>query len=155
MRYLANKKFALMKTIFYFLFVSILVLGCNSDDVRQDQNPNLVNLSFSVDYNLTLPQYSQLNFEGNSFQDYSLGITGINVYYIGNNQYFVYELTDPNHPVVECSTLVVNGLTASCQCDDDNEYNVVNGQQTAGAQGQYSLRAYRAVRNGDILNISN
>ena len=144
-----------MKQIALLLCFILVLVSCNSDDVRQDQNPNLVNLSFSVDYNLTLPQYTQLNFEGNSFQDYSLGITGINIYYIGNKQYFAYELTDPNHPVTECSTLVVNGITARCQCDDNNAYNVVNGQQTEGAQGQYSLRAYRATRNGDILNISN
>ncbi len=133
----------------------VLLVGCSTEDSNTDRNPNLVDLNFSITYNLTLPQYNQLNFPGNSFQDYSIGITGINVYYLSNNQYIAFELTDPNHPIVDCSTLVVNGIEARCQCEDNNIYNLVSGEQTAGAQGQYTLKPYRATRSGDVLTISN
>ena len=143
-----------MKYFLAPLIFLVLLVSCSSEDSSTDRNPNLVDLNFNISYNLTLPQYNQLNFPGNSFQDYNIGITGINVYYLSNNQYIAFELTDPNHPLVDCSTLVVNGIEASCQCED-NVYNLISGEQTAGAQGQYTLKPYRIERNGDVITISN
>ena len=143
------------KALLLFILLCVLI-GCNTDDSALDNNPNLVDLGFTRDYNLTLPQYNQLNFPGNQLQDYSVGISGINIFYIGNDQYRVFELTDPNHQVSDCSTLIVTqGLTARCQCEDGNEYNLNSGEQTAGEGGQYILRQYRARLNGDILTVSN
>ena len=145
----------MMKNLFIATLLIAILSSCSTDDSARDNNPNLVDLNFGAVYNLTLPQYNQLNFEGNSFQDYSVGISGINIFYIGNDQYLAFELSDPNHPVSDCSMLVVTGLTARCQCDDNNAYNLTNGQQTEGGPGTYSLRMYRAELNGDILTVSN
>lgn len=144
-----------MKQLLALFICVVLFVSCSTDSADNDRNPNLIDLNFNISYNLTLPQYNQLNFTGNSFQDYGIGITGINVYYLSNNQYIAFELSDPNHPVIECSTLVVNGIEARCQCDDNNVYNLISGEQTAGTQGQFTLKPYRAVRNGDVLTISN
>lgn len=141
------KRLWLLSPLFFILF------GCSSDDDLR-QNPYLPNLNFSVQFDLSLPEYNQLNFPGNKFITRNYGINGIVIYNLNNDQYLAYELTDPNHPPQACSVLVVNAAEASCTCGDGNKYTIVTGEPTAGA-GEYSLKPYRAVRTGNVLEISN
>ena len=64
-----------------------------------------------------------------------------------------FELTDPNHPPSSCSGMTVNGVIASCGCDD-NKYNVITGELSEG-EGQYTMKPYRVSRNGNILEVFN
>lgn len=142
-----------MKKIIVLLLFTFL-LACDDSDGRQ-QNPFLIDISFQVDLNTNLPQYSNLNFPSNYIIDNSLGIRGVIVYNLGNNQLVAYELADPNHELRPCSTLTVSGITASCPCEDDiNTYNILTGQPQSG-EGRYGLKAYRAVRSGSIVRVSN
>lgn len=127
--------------------------GCSSDDgIRQ--NPYLPELNFTVNFDLNLPEYNQLNFPGNKYVTRNYGINGIVIYNLNNDQYLAFELTDPNHIPQPCSSLEVNGTEASCSCGDRNKYTIITGQQIAG-NGEYSLKPYRVVRNGSVLQISN
>ncbi len=128
--------------------------SCSKDDGPRNNNPNLADIGVNLTLELNLPQYNQLNFPGNSFVTGLQGIKGIVIYNIDNTQYTAHEISDPNHPPSACSAAQIEGITATCSCDDGNAYNIVTGQRVAG-EGQYSLRAYQIVREGGVLRITN
>lgn len=143
-----------MRKISFLFPVFFLLFSCSPDDVHRETNPYLVDLNFSFQLDLNLPQYNKLNYPGNSFITYNHGINGIVIYNLNNSQYLAFELTDPNHPVADCSLLEVNGTEVFCNCEDGNIYTIITGQQIAG-EGEYSLKPYRVERIGDVLRISN
>jgi hypothetical protein len=128
-------------------------LGCSGDDELR-QNPYLPNLNFSLQLDLSLPEYNQLNFPGNKFVTRNYGLNGIVIYNFNNDQYMAFELTDPNHVPQACSQLSVTGTEAKCSCGDGNVYTIITGQQIAGS-GEYSLKPYRVEKRGGVLRISN
>jgi hypothetical protein len=142
-----------MKRILLLFPLFFTILGCSSDD-EINRNPYLPHLNFSVQFDLSLPEYNQLNFPGNKFITRNYGINGIVIYNLNNDQYLAYELTDPNHVPQPCSALIVNGTEATCSCGDGNKYTIITGEQIAGT-GQYTLKPYRVVRSGSVLEISN
>ena len=142
-----------MKRFLYLIFLIPVILSCSGDDDIRN-NPYLPDLNFSVRFDLSLPEYNQLNFPGNSFTTYNYGINGIVIYNLNNDQYMAFELTDPNHVIQECSVMTVKGTEAICSCNDGNKYTIVTGQQIAG-EGQYPLKPYRVVRQGNVLEVSN
>lgn len=143
-----------MKKILLGLIISVFLVGCSTDDNNRLNNPNLPDLNFRIQLNLDLPEYNNLQYPGNSYSTYSNGIKGIVVYNINNSQYTAFELSDPNHPPSNCSAMQVTGITAKCQCDDGNEYNIVTGELTAG-EGQYTLKPYRIERRGNVIEVYN
>lgn len=142
-----------MKRFLYIFCLIPLLLGCSGDDEIRN-NPYLPNLNFSVRFDLDLPEYNRLRFPGNHFETYKYGINGIVIYNLNNEQYMAFELTDPNHVIQDCSIMTVNGIEAICSCDDGNKYTIVTGQLIAG-EGNYSLKPYRVVRQGNVLEVSN
>lgn len=141
------------KTLLGFI-ISVFLVGCSTDDNNRVNNPNLPDLNFRLQLNLDLPEYNNLQYPGNSYSTYSNGIKGIVVYNINNSQYTAFELSDPNHPPNNCSAMQVTSITAKCQCDDGNEYNIVTGELTAG-EGQYTLKPYRIERRGNVIEVYN
>lgn len=142
-----------MRKIFLYLLLSLPFLSCSGDDEIR-QNPYLQDIRFSARFDLNLPEYNQLNYNGNHFVTNRYGLKGIVIYRFTENQYMAFELTDPNHVPQSCSILTVNGIEASCSCGDGNIYSIITGQLVAG-EGQYSLKPYRAVLRGNILEVSN
>lgn len=144
---------SMLKKYLFLLICGIILSSCSPEDEIRS-NPYLTNISFRVNLNLSLPEYNALNFPGNSYVTYIEGINGIVVYNINNTQYAAFELSDPNHPLQSCSELSVNGIIASCNCNDGNSYNILTGELSAGT-GQYSLKPYRVRKSGNILEIYN
>lgn len=139
-----------------FLPIFLLIFtfsGCSSDDDLR-RNPYLPHLNFSVNFDLSLPEYNQLNFPGNKFVTRNYGINGIVIFNLNNDQYMAFELTDPNHVPQACSSLTVEGTQATCNCGDGNKYEVITGQPLTG-EGKHTLKPYRVERIGDVLRISN
>ncbi|BAO54976.1 hypothetical protein [Nonlabens marinus] len=137
-----------------FLFAALVMLSCESDDGRRG-NPFLIDISFQASLNTDLPQYSSLNFAGNSVIVRNQGIRGFVIYSLGNNQYSAFELSDPNHAPNSCSTMTVSGLTATCPCpEDSNSYDITFGQPKSGS-GEYGMKAYRVNRSGSTIVVSN
>lgn len=132
----------------------LLILSSCSDDDELRNNPYLPDLNFRFQIDLNLPQYNNLNFPGNSFIHYNYGMNGVVIYNLNNSQFLAFELTDPSHVPSSCSILEVNGIEASCNCDDGNTYSIITGQLLKG-QGQYTLKPYRVNRVGNVLEISN
>ena len=142
-----------MKKTISFLFLFLALVACSSSDDNFRNNPNLPDLNFRLQLNLSLPEYNDLQFAGNSYVTYTYGVKGIVIYNINNSQYVAFELSDPNHPPSECSGMTVEGVIASCNCDD-NKYNVITGELSEG-EGQYTMKPYRIQRSGNVIEVWN
>ena len=145
-----------MKKIAFFLLISLGLLSCSSnDDNNNNQNPYLVIPPVNFSLNLNLPEYTDLKFPGNSIIYTSQGIKGIVIYCVTDDLYTASELSDPNHNPSSCSKMQVVGIIATCPCDDGNKNDIVTGQFTPTNNEKYPMIQYRAVRNGDIVEVYN
>lgn len=145
-----------MKNIFYSIFIIFFVACSNNDEIKN--NPNIPDYNFNTGslINTDLPQFSQLKFANNYITLYdSFGVNGIVLYHLGGEQYVAYELTDPNHTPNSCSTLTVEGIIATCSCDDGNSYEILGGLGREGTTGEYTLKPYFTETSGSIIRIFN
>ncbi len=129
-----------------------------NDDDNLTDNPNIPNAVFDTGsaINTSLPQYNQLQFPGNFviLNNSNYGINGIVVYFSGGD-YSAFELSDPNHSLNSCSVLSVEGVIATCTCEDGNSYEILNGSPNEGTSGQYYLKRYFVEVNGNIIRVYN
>ena len=135
----------------------LVVFACGSDDNGNNPNNNNPNVNqppvnFSI--NLTLPEYNVLLFPGNSVTFNGQGVRGVVVYNVNNTLYTAFDLTDPNHAPNNCSKMTVEGIIATCQCNDDNSYDIVTGQHQSSEQS-YPMLQYFVQRDGDVITVSN
>lgn len=148
-----------MKKIALVLILCLTLSSCNKNDDNIIQNNlYLPNYSFNTGttINLSLPQYADLQFPNNYVTLGSpYGINGIVVYYAGGNNYSAFELSDPNHELRNCSTLTVEGVLATCDCDDSKTYDILTGQPQEGTTGIYGLKRYFVEKTGDIIRVWN
>jgi len=140
-----------------FLVCFALILSCSGDD--NQNNPFLPNVSINFQINLNLPQFNSLRFPGGVFVDRTAGrgIKGVIIYNQNDQQFFAYELSDPNvSPSLACSTLMVEGTRASSNCDGNERiYEIASfGQQIQG-EGGFGLLPYRIRKVGNTLSITN
>lgn len=143
------------KKIFYqatamLVFVCV-VLSCQKDRVNNN-NPNLGNYNFTIQVNMNLPTYSNLQFAGNSVKvnEFGVGNRGVIVFNTGSG-YVAFDGACPNQPLSSCSTLEIEGASATCPCD-----NAVYSLFTGQAPGlQYPLKQYRTEVNGTTIIVSN
>lgn len=133
------------KLILLVLIAFPFFTGC-SDDGFTNNNPYLPNYNFSIDINMELPLYSQLQFPSNPvlINQAGIGINGVIVMNTGNN-YVAYEASCPNQELSPCSAMTINGIMAVCPCDEA-EYGLLNGGQSAGKK--YTLKPYRVSVSG-------
>lgn len=131
---------------YILLVVAVMAMaGCNSDDFNY-RNPNLPDYNFSIDIDMNLPLYSQLNF--NASPVYvgvaGVGINGIFVTKTGSG-YTAFEASCPNQPLTDCSMLERDGIIVTCPCDGV-EFNLLTG--LASTEVKYSLKPYRVQQTG-------
>jgi len=139
-------------TIIIVLFFFLASCSENSVD-----NPNcrfLLDLGVNEVVNLNLPQYSQLQFAGNSVYLSNAGNGGIIIASTGAD-FYAWDAADPNHVPSPCSVLTISGLEGTCGCGDDNTYSLVTGQPLNDSTLQCTLRNYRVEKSGNTLLISN
>ena len=137
------------------LLLITLLLSCGGeDDTRLINNPYLNPVPVSLNLNLNLPQYNPLKYPGNFVVLNNQGIGGVVIYNVNNSLYTAFDLSDPNHSPNNCSTMTLQGVVATCQCADNNSYDLVTGGHQSESQA-YPMLPYRAQRNGDVLVITN
>ena len=141
-----------MKAYFY-LFLLIIMTSCSKNSVNKNCN-FLLDVGVSLQLNLNLPQYSQLQFPSNPVYVANAGNGGIIVTNIGTG-FAAFDAADPNHAPSSCSVLSISGINGTCGCDDKNEYNLFNGLPVDNASLQCPLKAYRVEQNGNSLLIFN
>ncbi len=145
-----------MRHIFSILLM-IFLLSCSND--RTNRNPFLQEIGFRFDINLNLPLYSPLTNTGSAIEitNQSVGTRGVFVINSGFNQFRAFEVSCPNHAPNDCSTMTLNGQTATCSCDD-YEYSLFTGQQLNrpdDGNRYYDMLEYRTSFNGNVVMISN
>lgn len=131
---------------YIFLFIVLPFLGaCSKDDFRSN-NRYLPNYNFSIDINIELPLYSQLQFPANPVRvnQAGIGINGIIVTNTGSG-FRAFEASCPNQDLSTCSMLVINGINAKCPCDEV-EYSLFTGLATTKVE--FPLKEYRVQQMG-------
>ena len=133
----------------YILFTFLLVfMGCDKDNFSNN-NHYLPNYSFAYNINMSLPQYSSLQFPSNAVyvNAGNTGIRGVFVFNTGGG-YVAFDAACPNQALTSCSTMTLNGINVICPCDNVS-YSLFSGQ----AQGmQYPMKQYR-VEQLDNFNL--
>lgn len=146
-----------MKKFFFIATAVLLMVNCSSND-SVINNPYLPDYSFDTGnlINTSFPLYNSLNFAGNHITLQSpYGINGLVLYYAGGDMYYAFELSDPNHAITTCSELTVDGIIATCNCEDGNSYNILNGLPESGTTGDYTLKPYYVSVSGSTIRVYN
>ncbi|RKN83668.1 hypothetical protein D7Z94_04805 [Ulvibacterium marinum] len=109
--------------------------------------------------NLNLPLYSPLTNVGNAvyIPTQGVGTRGVFVINVGFDQFRAFEASCPNHAPNNCSTMELDGQTATCSCEN-YEYSLFTGQQLNrpdDGNRYYDMLEYRASFNGNSVIISN
>ena len=147
-----------MKKAFFIVVFSFVLIACSKNDDGNNNNQYLPNFTFDTGglINTNLPQYSNLQFPSNYvIIGNTYGINGVVLFYAGGTNYNAFELSDPNHSLRTCSTLSVEGVIATCDCIDDNSYDILTGLGQEGTTGQFTLKRYFVEVNGNIIRVFN
>lgn len=141
-----------MKAIFLLIGLSLLI-SCESDDSLR-RNPNLLNINVNYEVDLSLPQFNNLNFSGNSVYIPGQGNLGLIIVNSGSS-FLAWDAADPNIIPMDCSRLKIEGLNAFSTCDSpSNEYSLITGQPLLDNL-RFPLYAYRVTESNGILRIFN
>ncbi len=145
-----------MKRISYLL-LAVFMISCSKEVTNR--NPYLQELGFRFDINLSLPLYSPLTNPGSPvyISNQTVGTRGAFVMNTGFDQFRVFEASCPNHAPNDCSTMIIEGQSAICACDDF-EYSLFTGQflnRPDDGKRYYDLLEYRATSSGNVVVISN
>lgn len=145
-----NKLLRVSKKILILLAFFPFIFACDGGSINYN-NPNIPNYPVNLQLNLSLPQYSNLQFSSNHIVDYSQGARGIVVFNTGSG-YTAFDLACPNQSFTSCtSPMTINGIDAKCACDNST-YSLFSGQ---GAGQQYPMKPYRVEVSGGNLIIYN
>lgn len=142
-----------MKKYILLLLVVPFMCACGSDD-NSNNNRYLPNYNFSIDINLELPLYSQLQFPANPVRitQAGIGINGVIVTNTGSG-FTAFEATCPNQAISNCSVLTINGINAKCPCDNV-EYSLFTGQATSKVE--FPLKSYKVQQmSSNMIRVYN
>ncbi len=134
------------------LFLFVITTNCSRSSVDNENCRFLLNIPVNFSINLNLPQFSQLQFGGNSVYIANEGNGGVIVAFTGAN-YFAWDARDPNVAQSNCTILVPTGLNAATTCANKNEYSLVTGRSTNNTELTCGLRNYRVEVSGSSLRI--
>ena len=144
-----------MKKKIFILLLLVIVFACKSDDEQLNDNPNLFIPVVNLNLNLNLPEYNPLKFPGSNVIINSQGVKGIVVYNVNNDLYTAFDLSDPNHVPNQCSKMTIEGIIATCPCENDtNSYDIVTGLHRSN-ESLYPMQQYRAERTGNSVRVYN
>lgn len=143
-----------MRIVVLVIFCFLSVCSCSKDRVVNENCNFLLDIGVNITINLGFPEYSQLQFAGNSVFIDNVGNGGIIVAFTGVD-YFAWDAVDPNHIQMPCSVLENSGLIATSGCESKNKFNLVNGLPIENGALKCSLMNYRVERRGNELIIFN
>ncbi|WP_164721484.1 hypothetical protein [Maribacter sp. MJ134] len=139
------------------ILLVVLIVSCSNE--QTNRNPFLQEIGFRFDANLNLPLYSPLTNTGSVVlvQSTGVGTRGVFIVNAGFNQFRAFEASCPNHAPNSCSTMVLDGQVATCECEE-YQYSLFTGQQLNrpdDGNRYYDMLEYRATFNGNTVSISN
>ena len=140
-----------MKELISYSLIMFTFFSCA--DIEQDPKCKyLLDIEVAHEINLNLPQYNDLNFISNSVYIPNIGNGGVIITNSGTG-FLAWDAADPNHTYSQCSILSIEGLEASCNCPDENQYSLITGQSIK-TQLNCSLKTYRVEQNGSSLLVT-
>lgn len=131
-----------MKKLVFLTISSLLILGCGSDNNNSVNCNFLLDLGVNLNVDLNLPEFSQLQFTGNSVRVEGQGNGGIILHRRNSSTLLAWDGADPAHGFSNCSLLQVSGPIATCSCEDANQYNLLSGQVIGEADVPCTLIRY-------------
>ncbi len=137
-----------MKKVFFLIVLVYCLFSC-SDKGTVSNNPFVPNYSFTVDINMSLPLYSNLQYPSNALYYAGKGVRGIIIFNTGSG-YNAFDAACPNQTLSACSTMTIDGINAVCPCDSKT-YSLFTGQGSL----QYPMKQYRVEVSGTVLHIYN
>lgn len=146
------------KQLLLFLLIPFF-FGCSTNSF-DNRNPYIPSFSFSVDLNMNLPAYSNLQYPSNAiyFSGNGVGSKGIWVFCIAQGNYNAFDAACPNQSLSSCAALTLKGINLICPCDSQ-EYSLFTGQPMSSGTTQtlvkYPLKQYRVEVNGNVLRVYN
>jgi nitrite reductase/ring-hydroxylating ferredoxin subunit len=139
-----------MKKLILTVVTSFLLLACSKND-----NDNS-NCNFLIDVNPNYTVYINLNqgllFTQSPVLIPNIGNGGIVVMQTIGNSYVAWDNADPNHQLQSCSIMTLQGTTVTCNCEDENKYDLNTGLPLTENLG-CTLKPYFVEKNGDALRI--
>jgi nitrite reductase/ring-hydroxylating ferredoxin subunit len=137
-----------MKKSVWLSVLFLVFLSC-SDNGPINTNPFIPNYTFTVDINMNLPLYSNLQYPSNAIYYAGKGVKGLIIFNTGSG-YNAFDAACPNQTPSTCSPMTIDGIDAVCSCDNKT-YNLFSGQGSL----QYPMKQYRVEVNGNVLRIYN
>jgi nitrite reductase/ring-hydroxylating ferredoxin subunit len=137
-----------MKKSVWLSVLFLVFLSC-SDNGPINTNPFIPNYTFTVDINMNLPLYSNLQYPSNSIYYAGKGVKGLIIFNTGSG-YNAFDAACPNQTPSTCSPMTIDGIDAVCSCDNKT-YSLFSGQGSL----QYPMKQYRVEVNGNVLRIYN
>jgi nitrite reductase/ring-hydroxylating ferredoxin subunit len=139
-----------MKKHIILLVLLPLFFGC-SDSSFNNKNPYIPNYTFTININMNLPAYSNLQYPSNAiyYSGAGVGAKGIYIFNTGSG-YNAFDAACPNQVISSCSAMTLKGINVVCPCDS-TEYSLFTGQ----GGSQYPLKQYRVEVNGNVLRVYN
>ena len=137
---------------YIILLILPFLMGCDKENFSNN-NPYLPNYGFSLNINMSLPQYSNLQFLSNAvyINNGSAGVRGIFVFNTGSG-YVAFDAACPNQALSSCSTMTLSGINAICPCDDAI-YSLFTGQAPGK---EHRMKQYRVEQlNASSLKVYN
>lgn len=139
---------------FFFAICILTFSSCGKNSIDNENCKFLLDIDVNISVNLNLPQYSQLQFAGNSIYIANGGNGGVILASTGVDIY-AWDASDPNEIPSTETILEASGLEASCPCNNTHTYSLVTGQALNNSTLQCTLRNYRVEKSGNTLLISN
>ncbi|MCB0398820.1 MAG: hypothetical protein KDD26_04205 [Winogradskyella sp.] len=137
------------------VILSLIVISCGSDDNINSNCNFLFDAGVNLTVNTNLPQFNQLQFNGNGVYVANQGNNGIWLYRLTSSTLYAWDAADPSHAPAACSTLTDSGTgdIVVCGCDDANQYNLSTGFGFEGNTLPCTLKPYRVddLGNGQYL----
>jgi nitrite reductase/ring-hydroxylating ferredoxin subunit len=137
-----------MKKSVWLSVLFLVILSC-SDNGPINTNPFIPNYTFTVDINMNLPLYSNLQYPSNAIYYAGKGVKGLIIFNTGSG-YNAFDAACPNQTPSTCSPMTIDGIDAVCSCDNKT-YSLFSGQGSL----QYPMKQYRVEVNGNVLRIYN
>ena len=144
----------LNKRLFSLLFLAVLSVSCSGDNFN-NHNPYIPGYNFSIQIDMTLPSYSQLQYASNGIyfnNGINSGVRGLIIFNTGSG-FNAFDAACPNTALGACSTMSLAGIYAHCNCDE-SDYSLFTGQATTPGH-DYPMKQYRISRNGNLLTVYN
>ena len=138
----------------HIIILLFILTSCSGDD---SNNPNcnfLFDAGVNLNVNTNLPQFSQLQFNGNGRYVPNQGNNGVWLWRLTSTTLLAWDAADPGLPPSACSTLVyVSGDVVESDCDNANRYSLSTGLGLEGNSSSCTLKPYRVddLGNGQFL----